>query len=128
MKKLLSLVAALSILSVSPLLAQTEDSEVGEKYHSATKDLVCSHVEFAKAAIERKCKKYKKRIRKLESQLCYLERCGGNADVDIERINDRTELRNQIQMYEERIYNLRLLKSSAEIIDFKSFCESPMPS
>lgn len=117
MKKLFFVITTCVLFSGSFIFAKSDNTHASEKLNVATKDLISCHVEFAKASIDRKCEKLKKKIRKFEEQLRSYETYSNQIDA-IELSDRRTELLNKIQKYEERVYNLKLLKSSTEIVDF----------
>lgn len=117
MKKVILVITTCVLFSGSCLFAKSDSALASEKLNAATKDLISHHVEFAKASIDRKCEKLKKKIMEFEEQLRLLETCSNQVDA-VELNNQRTKLLNKIQKYEDRICNLKLLKSSTEIVDF----------
>jgi Xaa-Pro aminopeptidase len=117
MKKVILLIISCVLFSSSLAYSKGENSPACEKLNAATKDLISCHIEFAKATIDRKCEKLKKKIKESEEQLHHLETYSNQ--IDTENLNKRrTKLLEKIQKSEDRIYNLRLLKSSTEIVDF----------
>jgi len=120
MRKIILLIVLCSLFYSSCVFAnsdKTPTAPTAEKLNTATKDLISCHVEFAKASIERECEKLNKKIIKFEERLRFLETCSNQFNA-IELNNLRTKLLNKIQKYKNQIYNLKLLKSSTEIVDF----------
>lgn len=89
----------------------------GQNTVSETKEvLVSSHTEFAKANIDKKCKKLKKKIKSLEEELSRIE---STSDQDSQE-KRRIKILDKIQKYEEKIDALRLVKLSFETINFNA--------
>ena len=117
MKKVIFLIISCVIASnFSAFAMENKYSPAHEKLSTATKNLVSSHVECTKAAIDRKCEKLNKKIKRLEDSLYNLE---NSNEVDIERYS-RTHLINKIQNYKEKIDALNSMKLSLDTINFNS--------
>ena len=95
-----------------------EDSRVNETQQA----VVSSHVENAKAYIDRQCQKIKVKIRNFEDDLHRIEKYDkedyGSDPVNLDK--RRTRLRKKIKNYEEKLEAFRTMKLSLEIIDFKA--------
>ena len=90
-----------------------------DKLNETKKVLISRHAEYAKACIDRKCKKIKEKIKRQQERLHYFDNQSNGMD-QIELSRRRIETINKIQKYEEQIDNLRLIKLSVETINFKS--------
>ncbi len=117
MNKIAILIISCILFSTSFAFARGEITPASEKLDLAKKDLLSCHIDFAKASIDSKCEKLKKKIKKAEGHLRHLEIYSDQID-SVEADKQRTKWLKKIQKYEDRIYNFKLLKSSAEIIDF----------
>lgn len=100
------------VLFFSSFAFSTED-----KVNETKEVLISSHLEYAKASIDRKCQKLKKKIRELENQLGELEKHSDGTDKDlIKKI--RTENMSEIKKHEHKIDALRLVKLSLDTVNF----------
>lgn len=83
--------------------------------NEAKEMVINSHVEFAKAAIDKKCLKIKEKIKRLERNLYYIEN-----NSECRNTENYIKLINKIQKYEEKIESLKLIKLSVDTINFNA--------
>jgi len=108
MRKVKFLVAC-ALVSISALHAN-------ESLNEAKDNLITSQLEYTKAAIEHKCQKLQKKIRKCEDRLAQL-----NDEQSVEtdnsfKVSQEKKLLKKIQKYEDKISNLYMIKFSMDNI------------
>lgn len=118
-KKILLLVNFI-LLSSSLAFSENDKISVNENLKEVQKNLISNHIEYAKTSIDRRCHSLKRKIKKCEDQLHYLETSRAqNQSTDESQIDKhRINLIDKIQKYENQIDNLKLLKVSSEVINF----------
>lgn len=88
--------------------------------------MISGQVEFAKAGIDHKCQKIKKKIKDLENRLLSIEnrlydRNNKYNEINLEGLNEeRLEVINSIKKREDKIDSLRLIKMSLDTINFNA--------
>lgn len=109
MNKLILLITTCFIFSSASTFAKSDNFQ-------SAKNLISSHIEFAKTTLDKQCEKLSKKIHKLEKKLGSLE--ASSSEMTSSEFNKRrTQLIEAIQKCEDQIAKLNQLKSTSDSIE-----------